>query len=332
MKKLNLYIQSFLFLTLFSSSCRNEDLNPLPEPEWAPVATVAFTEDKSKAFYNLQDINSAVFEYILGGEDFGYKEAEVASIDVFVSHNGRDKKFYQNYADLPATVSVTAAQAAAAFSKTPADLRLGDWFTFSFTVKARDGRVFELYNNNICNLIRIEGVCSVDAYVLNPFVARTTVSSTENNFRKSAITAGSPTRYTFTLNKRDFIEAPNLNEVEIMLRRTPLGGTISPAVMLTSVSSFPSTISVTPEAAATALGIGTADIGVGDVFTVYFRMKTADGNVFTNYLSPNGLCGKNFSSNVVYPLHDPWTDRSATTSPPATPMAGTCSLSFTVAN
>jgi hypothetical protein len=123
-----------------------------------------------------------------------------------------------------------------------------------------------------------------------------------------------------------------LNEVEIMLRRTPAGGTISPAVMLTSVSSFPSTISVTPEAAATALGIGTADIGVGDVFTMYFRMKTADGNVFTNYLSPNGLCGKNFGSNVVYPLHDPWTDRSATTSPPATPMAGTCSLSFTVAN
>jgi hypothetical protein len=293
---------------------------------------VAFTEDKSKAFYNLQDINNSVFEYILGGEDFGYKEAEVASIDVFISHNGRDKRLYQNYADLPATVSVSAAQAAAAFSKTPTDLRLGDWFTFSFTVRAKDGRVFELYNNNICNLIRIEGVCSVDAFVLNPFVARTIVSSTENTFRKSAITAGTATRYTFTLNKRDFIDAPNLSTTEVMLRRTPAGGTISPAVMLTAVSSFPSTISVTPETAATALGINTTDIGVGDVFTVYFRMKTADGKSFTNYLSPNSLCGKNFGSNVVYPLHDPWTDRSATTAPPATPMAGTCSLTWSVVN
>jgi hypothetical protein len=332
MKKLNLYIQTILFLTLFSSSCRNEDLNPLPEPEWAPVATVMFTEDKSKAFYNFQDIDNAVFEYILDGEDFGYKEAEVASIDVFISHNGRDKQLYQNYAALPATVSVTAAQAAGLFSKTTADLKLGDWFTFSFTVRARDGRVFELYNNNICNLIRIEGVCSLDAYVLNPFVARTTVSATENAFKKSAIAAGTDTRYTFTLNKRDFIEAPNLSEVEVMLRRTPAGGAISQAVTLTSVAAFPGTVSITPEAAATALGINVSDIAVGDVFTVYFMMKTADGKSFTSYQSPNSLCGKNFSSNVIYPLHDPWPDRSATTAPPATPMAGTCSLSFSVVN
>ncbi len=55
MKKSLRYFASLLVLGLLTT-CRDAGLNPVPEPEWAPVVTAQFTDDPGKSFFNFQNL------------------------------------------------------------------------------------------------------------------------------------------------------------------------------------------------------------------------------------------------------------------------------------
>lgn len=300
---------------------------PIPEPIYVPVATVEYAKDANKTYYNAQNLaGDETFEFTLDGSTVGHPETSVSAIDVYLSYNGRGRQLYKTYTQLPTVVSLPAAEVAAKFSKKATELALGDRFTLNFTVKTPDGRAIDTYAANICNLIRVEGVCSVDWFVLNPVIPVATGAT--GGFSRGAIVAGTPTSYRFALDQRIFRSTVKLNSVDVMVRRTPTGGAIGPAVSVKTVAAGPGAIALTPAEVATALGVKPEDFRVGDVFTVFFRMNPTGGQPFTNYLA-SSLCGVNFPTNILHPLNTPWTDRT-TASPPATSMSGTCSLSFSV--
>ncbi len=321
-------------ITVLFDACKNEALYPIPEPEWAPVAEVQWT-DQNKTFFDYENLAEAAFEFTLVGEDFGYEEARVASIDVFTSYNGSESVLLGNYNSLPATVSLSASQAASLFGVSAADLALGDTFTFSFVVYGQDGRVFRIYNNNICNLIRIAGICSIDAYVLNPTVALTSVSEENNAFDMSELASSSDDSFVFTMDKRDYTSlASSSAEVQLLYNN----GTDTAAwKTLTSVTTFPSEVAVTASQAASLFGMTTAQLSAGDQFDVRIVFSNPVGN-FTNYGSK--VCGMDFPSNIVYPQHSnatgdisslSWVNPyGATTAPEPTPLTGTCSLTIAV--
>jgi hypothetical protein len=327
MKKilLSLLISAVVLFCIFS--CRNQDTYPEPEPIYAPVPTVEFTEDVNKSFLNYADLGNSTFSYILDADDFGHKEAEVESIDVYISYNGKNEMFYQNYKELPTLINITASEAAGLFGKTVETLALGDKFTFRYAVKAKNGTVYSLYNNNICNLIRIIGVCSFDAFVLNPGVAMTTVSALNNSLKKSTI---STSFYQFTLNKRDFSTISTVDSIGIEIDYKDSLQAVKPFTIYSVVKEFPATINITAQEAAAKFGLNATDLRISDQFRLKFTLYTADGKSVTSFGAPNNLCGANFPGTIVHPLHLPWPDRSATISPPNTSMSGTCSLSFNV--
>ncbi|MEQ9443273.1 MAG: hypothetical protein RIG62_29820 [Cyclobacteriaceae bacterium] len=332
-----LYLNNNLFAAialLLFAGCRDEDSFPLPEPEWSPVAEVQWTDENS-TFYNYENLPEAQFEFTLIGEDFGYEMAEVASIDVFVSYNGREKVMVDNFDNLPATVTVPATQAASLFNLSVDDLALGDTFTFSFIVYGADGRVFTIYNNNICNLIRIAGVCTLDAYVLNPTVALTSVSETDNAFDVVTLESASDDAYVFTLDKKEFTSTvASRAEVQLMYND---GTSASDWKPLTTVNSFPAEVSVLASDAATLFDMTATDLTAGDQFEIQVVFSNEDGS-FSNYGS--AVCGLDFPSNIVYPQHSNVTGEipnlswnnpyGATTAPASTSLTGTCSLSIAV--
>lgn len=63
------------------------------------------------------------------------------------------------------------------------------------------------------------------------------------------------------------------------------------AVLIKSVSTFPSTIQITPAELATALGISIDDFELGDNFNVVFPINTADGRRLTTALNSE-LCNQ----------------------------------------
>ncbi len=321
-------------LSVLFGSCQDESLFPIPDPEWAPVAEVQWT-DQNRTFFNYADLTNAVFEFTLIGEDFGYEEAEVSSIEVSVAYNGTGKQVLGEYTDLPATVTLPAPEAAEKFGLALDDLQLGDVFTFSFIVKTVDGDVYSVYNNNICNLIRIAGVCTLDAYVLNPTVALTSVDASENAYQVEDIGVSGDDSYVFTLDKRDFTAfSPGSVGVQLAL----VDGTeVHDWKTLTNVTSFPSAVTITASEAVALFEKTTADLTAGVHFEVRFVFEGPAG-AFHNYGSK--ACGTNFPSNVVFPQHTNATgvipDLSwdnpygATTAPATTSTSGTCALTIAV--
>ncbi|GEM_PF-1946739 len=331
---IKLLIGTVILMHVFNA-CHDPDLMPAPEPEWAPVAVVQWT-DENKAFYNYADIENAEFEYVLYGEDFGYEEASVSEIDVYLSMNGAGKKLWQTYSDFPVTVNLPASAAASEFGLTAADLEVGDVFTFSYVVKTLDGRVFDLYGNNICNLIRVEGICSLQAYVLTPSIPEATVSS-DNSFSVSEITASGDDLYSFDFSRRDFISV-DLTEIDVELSYTSSSGT-SDFITLENLDpgAVPTFVDISASEAAALFGLTAGDLEVGDVFTVMFTFEESSVS-FTNFGS--ALCGVDFPSTIVYPYHNGITGTipdlgfenplGVATAPPATSTTGTCSLTIPV--
>ncbi len=329
----NLYY--IIGLSLIIGSCRNEDLNPIPEPEWAPVAEVQWV-DKDKTFFNYSDLENSVFEFTLIGEDFGYEEARVESIEVFVSYNGESgAKSVGVFRELPAIVSISAREAASKSGIGLEDIGLGDTFKFSFVVTSEDGRVFSLYNNNICNLIRIAGVCTLDALVLNPSIALTTVSPAANSLSLSEIAATEDDSFVFTLNKRD-LASMGAASAEVQLAYND-GTTVQEWKTLKTVSEFPSEVVVSATEAAELFGLTAAELKAGDEFLVKIAFAGEKG-LFSNFGSK--ACGRNFPSNIVFPQHTNATGEipelswenpyGATTAPAPTTTSGTCSLAISV--
>ena len=312
------------------TTCRES--NPIPEPEWAPVVTAAFPADTGKSYLNFQDLAGSAFEFELGYQDFGKPLARVASIDLFLQYNNAPTKVpLGTYDAFPARVALTAAEAAAKFGRSLSQLALGDRFTFSFVVRSEDGRVFDAWASNICNLAGVEGICSLDALVLNPAVVVATPGAVRS-FSQAAIAAGSAPPYRFSLDQRTYGSTTSLRSVDVNLRYRPAGGATTGAFLLRQVTAFPASVMVTAPEAAKALGVPESSFKVGDTFTVSFTVRTADGKSFTNFGAGNNLCGTNFPTNVRhplnYPVENPRIEDQARLL--ATPVAGTCSLTWSV--
>lgn len=330
-KNINLFA-GCLPLFLVASGCYNTEKLPAPDPEWAPVAVVEWT-DANKSFYNIEDIESAEFEYSLYGEDFGYPECEVVAIDVYLAMNGQGKKLFETYTSFPAMVNLPAAQAAAEFGLETEDLKVGDVFTFSYVVKSIDGRVFDLYGSNICNLIRIEGICHLNAYVLTPSIPLATVPAATSSFSMADIDESGDDTFAFDFDKRDFVSV-SLSDVMVELALTDSEGTTDFELVKTvPAASIPSVISITASEAAAIFGKTAGELEEGDSFTVRFTFET-DKASFSNYGS--ALCGVNFPGSIVHPFHHGTTGEipnlgfenpmGTSTAPPSTTTSGTCSL------
>ena len=67
----------------------------------------------------------------------------------------------------PATVTITAAEAAELFGRMPADLRANDRFEVFFSLNLDDGRVINTWNELVCRTTTY-GRCSVNWIARNP--------------------------------------------------------------------------------------------------------------------------------------------------------------------
>ena len=321
-------------IVMLFGSCRNDDIYPQPDPEWAPVVTAEWT-DMSRTFYNATDLDNSVFEYVLDGEDFDKPMAEVASIEVFLEYNGQGRVAFGVYDNLPATISLSASEAAQFFGLSTVDLEVGDKFTFSYIVNAKDGRTFTLYNNNICNLIRVIGICHLDAFVLSPAVVK---AETElANISLSDIGSGSA-EFSFGLVGRKFTNADVQN---VDLELTYENGTSMDYEWKTAKSfpfdNLPGSVSISVSEAMDLFGLQSKDLEPGDKFTGRFVYYTPSGSC-TTYGS--GICGADFPSYIVFPQHRDVTGeipdlgflnpQGTATAPPATSLSGTCSMEINI--
>ncbi len=320
---------SLLITLVVFNSCRDEDLAPAPEPIWAPVAVVSFMEDPDMSFINATDIANSTFAYQLSSEDFDKPVAEVASVVVNLAYNGGPPLLFGEYAQSELEngklVSLTGTEAADLFGIPVSDLQLGDVFTFSFSVKTVEGRHHTIYNNNICNLIRVIGDCTLEAYILNPAIAEATASADDRDFSTGTIASDGNDAFTFTLDKRDF--SPDASTDAVAVEVAYVDGstsTTSAFKTLENHTAFPANVSISATEAAALFEKKATDLASDDEFIVRFVFSSARGS-FSGYNSPN--CGKNFSNTIVHPLHFPFLNPDGTAiNPPATPLEGTCSL------
>lgn len=336
MKKIIGYISFVAIVVTLFSACRNEDLAPQPEPEWAPVVTAEWT-DMNKTFFNAADLSSAVFEYVLDGEDFDKPMAEVASIEVFLEFNDQDKQAFGVFDDLPVTISLSAAEAAGYFGMDAMDLEVGDKFTFSYAVNAVDGRSFDLYNNNICNLIRVIGICHLDAFVLTPAVAETSIDNADNAFSISEIAAGND-QFGFNLTTRAFANTA-INDIDLELTYQDDSDMDYGWKTVKTIPYNPTTqsLSISSAEALNLFNLTAGDLAAGDKFVGRFVFNTPSGSC-TTYGS--GICGASFPSYIVFPQHKDVlgeipdlsfaNPRGTATAPPATSLSGTCSMEISI--
>ena len=104
----------------------------------------------------------------------------------------------------------------------------------------------------------------------------------------------------FTINVNGF-NITEVNSVDLELEFTQLGvlldlegnprDSIWAPVLVANITSFPSTVTVTGQQAADALGISVDDFAVGDGFQLTFPIHTADGRILTVALNSD-LCNE----------------------------------------
>ena len=192
-------IFSFLSLT-WVFSCQSFD-----PTEGIPNAAVAVAQiNPQRAFFNFQQLATATFEFSLRGEDFG-RNVPVASIEVWIGYNNPARvtlttamnncgvgvptstgclpgaalaplpsrivvgdRLFRTVTQLPATVTITAAEAAQACGIDVSRLLLNDTFLLKFAVNTADGRRFDIFNDGICDESRAQvGDCRLVARVRN---------------------------------------------------------------------------------------------------------------------------------------------------------------------
>src|SRR5690606_10306094 len=124
-------------------------------------------------------------------------------------------------------------------------------------------------------LIRLKGICSLDAYVLTPTIPEATIHNTSNKIRLADIADAGDDEFVFNLTKRDFIEV-DLLSVDIQLAYTDPEG-MSDFITLESIdpSTIPVSISITASEAAALFGKTAAELMPGDEFTVKFMFVTS---------------------------------------------------------
>ncbi|MEO0331126.1 MAG: hypothetical protein AAF223_05495 [Bacteroidota bacterium] len=327
------YISPILLLALglLVSRCTDPDLQPAPDPIWAPVAVVSFTDNVDESFFDATDFANSVFAYELSSEDFDKPSAEVSAVIVNIAYNRGTPQLYGEYpqSELQSgnMISLTGSEAATLFGLDAGDVQLGDVFTFSFSVKTVAGRHHTIYNNNICNLIRVVGDCSLEAHVLNPVV--TEVTELSSSYSLSEIDTLGNDLYQMTLDTRTFASSVTLESITVEAAYVnSTENTTSEFVPATSLSSFPADVELSAAELIKLFDLEMDELDIGDAFILRYLLTTENAT-FTSYDSPN--CGKNFSSAIIHPLHYPFLNSNGTAiAPPATPLEGTCQQIITI--
>jgi hypothetical protein len=153
----------------------------------APAGAVAVAKvNAEKSYFNPTALTASPFEFSLRGEDFG-QNVPVKAIEVWIGLNnpritlstamtacgvgvgclypgaalgplpvrlaGTDK-LLRTVSTLPATVTITPAEAAQAVGVAAADLKVNDTFQVKFVVQTEDGRRFDAFHDGICDETR----------------------------------------------------------------------------------------------------------------------------------------------------------------------------------
>ena len=335
-------VASVLSFTLFQA-CKDKDLYPIPTPEYAPVAVFKFNPDKPQnSYFNATDLSNAVFSFILDQDAFDDAKAAVDKIDVNIIYTSGGIQIpkaipddsvllkpaglpYLSYNSFPVNIDITAQDAASKFGKAATDLKLGDKFTLVFIVYTKDGRRFTYYANNICNSPRVIGTCSYDILVINPGAVVATLGTSKNGYSKASIATA---EYAFTVKAKNYNPSVTLDSVRVDIDYQDSTTTIKkPFTRLTSLTTFPATVSIKAVDAAKLFGLAVTDLKISDRFRIKFTHFTSDGKSFTNF--GGGACGVNFPTNEQHPFNDPKTDVYNPT-PPNTLAAGTCNLTWSI--
>ncbi len=130
------------------------------------VTTLSVNPDKN--FFNLTATDFAAEEIEFTVDVDGFGLTEVNSVDVEIVYTEKDAIFnpfkeefedsvyapvlIMNITTFPSTVAITAAQVAAALSRTAADFEVGDGFSLTLPINTADGRRLTVaLNSDLCN-------------------------------------------------------------------------------------------------------------------------------------------------------------------------------------
>ncbi|GAA4411872.1 hypothetical protein GCM10023187_38280 [Nibrella viscosa] len=171
-----------LITWLYLDACQTKD-PILPAPNGA-VAVAKVNADK--AYFDVNNLANAEFEFELRGEDFG-RNVPVKAVEVWVGLNAPrvtltaamtacgngvncqypgaalaplpsritdTDKLLRTVTTLPSTVTIKASEAVAAVGSTLSALRLNDTFLVKFAVQTEDGRRFPAFHDGICDETR----------------------------------------------------------------------------------------------------------------------------------------------------------------------------------
>lgn len=117
------FLGLFLAFVMLFSSCESDEYL---DYETGADVTISTTEGQL-GFFDFVDINSAIVSLDL----LPLGDANVSSVDIYKSFNGGDAVKHATV-NLPASVSINAAEACEGLDVTPADLQIGDVFELSF--------------------------------------------------------------------------------------------------------------------------------------------------------------------------------------------------------
>lgn len=115
-------------LALILSSCA-DDPNELQD--LTIDGAVVVIQNVAPDFFDLGDIANSFISF-----DISTKGAAVSSLTIYKSYNGGDRIEHAKVSSLPATLSVTAAEAIDGLGITFDDLAVGDNITLSFEVES----------------------------------------------------------------------------------------------------------------------------------------------------------------------------------------------------
>jgi hypothetical protein len=198
--------KTFLYLVLFVLVAGMDACESFDPTEGVPNGAVAVAQvNPQRGFFNFQQLATTSFEFSLRGEDFG-RNVPVASIEVWIGYNNPSRitlttamtncgvgvpvngggclpgaalaplpsriivgdRLWRTVNQLPATVTITAAEAAQVCGIDVSRLQLNDTFLLKFAVNTVDGRRFDAFHDGVCDETRAQvGDCRLVVRVRN---------------------------------------------------------------------------------------------------------------------------------------------------------------------
>ncbi|WP_266364883.1 hypothetical protein [Tellurirhabdus rosea] len=181
MKRTILYLFSLL-TWLYLDACQTKD--PVLPAANGAVAVAKVNTDK--AYFDVNNLANAEFEFELRGEDFG-RNVPVKAIELWVGLNAprvtltssmtacgngvgclypgaalaplpsrlvASDKLLRTVTTLPSVVNIKASEMATVAGSSLSALRLNDTFLVKFVVQTQDGRRFDAFHDGICDETR----------------------------------------------------------------------------------------------------------------------------------------------------------------------------------